>query len=226
MDETRAGLPDRDSARALLMEITDAELARAAPFPAVRLLWRARMERAAGFILETEAALRGQGSPDFLETDGTWPVPGTGVTLTARADRLDVQRDGTLAIYDYKSGSPPTPEQERAFNKQLWIEALMAEAGAFDGLPAGHRVGRIGYIGLGSRPKFDPVEVDPATLREIGEGLARRLVHMRDAATGFPSRRSVRDTRFAGDYDQLARHGEWDEAMEPTLIRVGREGAG
>ena len=225
VEETRSGLPDRDTARTLLMAITDAELARAAPFPAVRLLWRARMERVAGFILDTEAALRARGTPDFLERTGTWPVPGTGVTLTGRADRLDMQADGTLAIYDYKSGSPPTADQERAFSKQLWIEALMAEAGAFDGLPAGHRVGRIGYIGLGSQPKFDPVEVDVATLQEIGEGLIKRLTHMRDETTGFPSRRSVSDTRFAGDYDQLARHGEWDEAMPATLIPVGQGGA-
>ncbi|MBF9061383.1 double-strand break repair protein AddB, partial [Rhodobacterales bacterium HKCCSP123] len=225
VDETRGGLPDREAAEALLMQITDEELAKAAPFPAVRLLWRARMERVAGFVLDTETALRALGSPDFLETTGTWPVPGAGVTLTVRADRLDLQRDGTLAIYDYKSGSPPTPDQERAFSKQLWIEALMAEAGAFEGLAAGSRVGRIGYVGLGSKPQFDPVDVDPAALREIGEGLARRLAHMRDEASGFPSRRSVKDTRFAGDYDQLARHGEWDEATESTLIPVGREGA-
>jgi RecB family exonuclease len=225
VDQTRAGLPDRDTARALLMAITDEELAKAAPFPAVRLLWRARMERAAGFILDTEGALRALGTPDFLETDGTWPVPGTGVTLTVRADRLDMQHDGTLAIYDYKSGSPPSDKEERHFAKQLWIEALMAEAGAFEGLPAGHSVGRIGYIGLGSQPKFDPVEVDVTALREIGEGLVKRLAHMRDPATGFPSRRSIKNLRFAGDYDQLARHGEWDEAMEATLIPVGQGGA-
>jgi double-strand break repair protein AddB len=224
VDQTRAGLPDRAAAEALLMQITDEELAKAAPFPAVRLLWRARIARVAGVILDTETALRARGTPDHLETKGTWPVPGTGVTLTVRADRLDLQADGTLAIYDYKSGSPPTADQERAFNKQLWIEALMAEAGAFDGLPAGHRVGRIGYIGLGAQPKFDPVEVDAVALHEIAEGLTKRLSHMRIETTGFPSRRSVKDPRFAGDYDQLARHGEWDEAMDPVLIPVGQGG--
>jgi hypothetical protein len=67
--------------------------------------------------------------------------------------------------------------------------------------------------------------VDVTALREIGEGLVKRLTHMRDPATGFPSRRSIKNLRFAGDYDQLARHGEWDEAMEATLIPVGQGGA-
>jgi ATP-dependent helicase/nuclease subunit A len=39
--------------------------------------------------------------------------------------------DGRIAIYDYKSGKPPTEKEERSFSKQLWLEAAMAADGAF-----------------------------------------------------------------------------------------------
>ena len=91
-------------------------------------------------------------------------------------------------------------------------------------------MGRIGYIGLGYASRNSiPVEVDVATLQEIGEGLIKRLPHkLRDETSGFPpSRRSVRRHAVSRAITtSLARPtDEWDEAMEPTLIPVGRGGA-
>jgi RecB family exonuclease len=150
-------------------------------------------------------------------------VPGLGLTIRGKADRIDRLHDGTVAIYDYKTGKPPTPDEEKHFTKQLWVEALMAEAGAFD-LPPGTPVGQIAYIGLGSSPEIVAHAPDPAELAEIAGQLRSRLGHMLDPASGFPSRRSVKDTRFDGDYDQLARYGEWDETQDPVILPVGRTG--
>jgi ATP-dependent helicase/nuclease subunit B len=146
-------------------------------------------------------------------------VPATGVTLKGKADRFDRLTDGRLAIYDYKSGTPPTEKQERSFNQQLWIEALMVEAGGFK-LPPDTRVGRIAYIGLFSG-QILAHEVDPAALAETAARFRTRLRQMRDPGSGFPSRRSVQELRFAGDYDQLARYGEWDDTQEAVKQPVG-----
>ena len=39
---------------------------------------------------------------------------------------------------------------------------------------------------------------------------------------GYVALRSAFLTRVRGDYDQLARHGEWDITDPPQRIRVGR----
>jgi RecB family exonuclease len=223
IDETRAGLPPPDIARARLMALTDAALDEAAPFPAIRHIWRARMDRVADFFLRTEAQRRQRGTPVLLEHAGQWEVPGTGVTLTVKADRIDRLHDGRHAIFDYKTGAPPTDKEERHFNRQLWIEALMLQAGAL-GLPAGSALAELAYIGLGGTPDIAARDADPAVMAQMAADLHRRLTLMLDRDQGFPARRSVRDTRFAGDYDQLARHGEWDETATPVLIRVGQGG--
>ena len=223
--DTMAGLPDRDTARAQLLALADVVLADEAPWPAARRLWRARMTRVSGFILQTEARLRGVGHPAIIETKDDWEVPGTPVTLRGKGDRIDRLHDGRLAIYDYKTGAPPSEKQERLFTKQLWLMALMAEAGRF-GLPPGATVGHVAYIGLGSKPEVRGHDVDREALATIAAEFTRRLHHMRDPASGFPSRRSVRDTRFDGDYDQLARYGEWDETQPPLRIPVGRDDGG
>ncbi len=57
-----------------------------------------------------------------------------GFTLTAKADRIDVAADGRAYIYDYKTGLPPSPSEQRYFDKQLLLEAAMAENGDFEGL--------------------------------------------------------------------------------------------
>ena len=59
-------------------------------------------------------------------------------TLTARADRIDVG-DGRLVITDYKTGSNIKDLARRAVQgeaPQLPLEAAIAAAGGFAGLPA------------------------------------------------------------------------------------------
>jgi RecB family exonuclease len=221
--DTQAGLPDRATALAQLMALTDAVLAEEAPWPAARRLWRARMARVAEFFLSTEAERRSLGAPEILETLGEWAVPGTGVTLRGKGDRIDRLEDGRLAIYDYKTGTPPDAKEEKQFAKQLWLMALMAEGGSF-GLPPGQIVGHAAYIGLGASPVVLGHDVDRAELAEVAAAFRRRLLHMAAPESGFPSRRAVKTTRFAGDFDQLARYGEWDETQAPELIPVGRTG--
>jgi len=218
--ETLIALPDRDTALAHLLTLTDAVLAEEAPWPAARRLWRARMDRVAGFVLDTEADRRARGRPEILERLGEWEVPGTGVTLRGKGDRIDRLSDGRLAIYDYKTGALPSDKEERLFTKQLWLMALMAEGGAF-GLAPGERVGHIAYIGLGSKPEIRAHDPDPAELAAVAESFVRRLHHMLDPSSGFPARRAVKTTRFEGDYDQLARYGEWDDTQDPVAIPVG-----
>ena len=56
----------------------------------------------------------------------------TGVTLSGRADRLDLRRDGTVDIIDYKTGSTPSKRQAHVLlSPQLALEAALLARGAF-----------------------------------------------------------------------------------------------
>jgi len=221
VEDTRAGLP-MDAADRLLA-IADAVLEDQAPWPAARRLWRARLARIVPHFLRTEGERRGFAEPWLMETRAEWAVPGTAMTLRGTADRIDRLPDGRVAIYDYKTGQVPTPEQERAFNKQLWIEALMAENGAFDRQDTPAEVARIAYLGLGASPAMVAHDPTPSDLAEVREGLQRVLAHFAEAGTGYTSRRAVFEARYTRDFDHLARYGEWDETEEARVQPVGRD---
>lgn len=215
IEATWEALPE--DAEALLLRITDEVLDDSAPWPAARRLWRARVARIAGWFVATERARRLVARPLRLEAYGRAEIGAPGFTLHGTADRIDIAPDGQVLIYDYKTGSPPTPEQEKAFNKQLWLEAAMAGRGAFGDI---WQVRHIAYIGLGSGGKISEHPVTEAEISEITQGFSDLLDHYLDETNGFPSRRAMEQVMFEGDYDHLARFGEWDETQPPLVVRL------
>ncbi|PIV74785.1 MAG: double-strand break repair protein AddB [Rhodobacteraceae bacterium CG17_big_fil_post_rev_8_21_14_2_50_65_11] len=208
-----------ENAEALLLRIADEVLEEKAPWPAARRMWRARIARVAGWFVATEHARRQVARPLKLEAYGEAEIGAPGFKLRGTADRIDMTPDGQVLIYDYKTGAPPSPDQEKAFNKQLWLEAAMAGLGAFgETWQATH----IAYIGLGAGGKIMPHAVTQAEIAEITAGFGDLLAHYLDEANGFPSRRAMEQVTFEGDYDHLARFGEWDETQTPVIVRVGQ----
>ena len=154
-----------------------------------------------------------------MEHTGTTRFETLGLTLKARPDRIDITPDGRLILYDYKTGAVPSDKQERAFSKQLWLEAVMAERGAFGDAS---EVAEICYIGLGSGGNLRAQAVASGDLDEIMEGFTRLVTHFGEQSTGYISRRAMQEVKYAGDFDHLARFGEWDETMQATVVEVGR----
>ena len=75
-----------------------------------------------------------------------------GLLLVGYADRIDRKNNGGgVVIYDYKTGAPPSAQQQSKFDKQLLIEAAMLEQGAFAQIGASP-VDDAVFIGLGSNP--------------------------------------------------------------------------
>ena len=168
--------------------------------------------RAARWFLEGEAGRRAAGTPVAREIKGSHLLDGTNVTLVARADRIDRHPDG-YAIYDYKTGSTPTKADARSRYLQLPIEAAIAAAGGFDGL-APSPATRLELIRFGgSEPEVIPLDTDPAALAATWARLGVLIGHYLDPAAGFVARLRPRDC--PGDYDHLARFGEWADGDEP-----------
>tara|TARA_R110002020_G_scaffold475452_3_gene710227 strand:- start:48075 stop:51023 length:2949 start_codon:yes stop_codon:yes gene_type:complete len=202
--------------RAHLLEIAGDTLAELVPWPAARTIWLARLARIADWFIETERARLATATPVAFEADarGVLDLPDLGFTIRGIADRIDRNIAGEVQIYDYKTGNPPTDKQQKHFDKQLLIEAAMVEEGAFKAIGAAP-VSRATFIGLGN----PPVERDAPLMEEppavVLENLRKLLAAYLDPVQGFTARRMMEKVVFAGEFDHLARYGEWD-ASDPA----------
>jgi double-strand break repair protein AddB len=206
------------AARARLAALAARELAGAVPWPAARALWQARLDRAADVFLAVDA---GAAETLAVEQKGLLTLPPLPVEITGQPDRVDLMADGRLRLVDYKTGDPPTARQQAAFEKQLLVAALMAERAGLGGLGP-TEVGSIVYVGL--KPDAKPVvtEITPALLAALEADLRRLLGAYLVEGRGFTSRRAMFETKSSGDYDHLARYGEWDLTTPPQACEVGR----
>ncbi|MCZ0961300.1 double-strand break repair protein AddB [Paracoccus benzoatiresistens] len=222
-----ASKPAPDTPHAVLkaqfLRLTAEILARDVPWPAARAFWAARMERIADRIVADELDRLSQGRPVVVENRGRVALGGMDFTLTARPDRIDLLHDGQVMIYDYKSGKPPTDKQIAAFDKQLILEAAMARRGGFDSLGPADVAG-ISYIQLGGEGETHPRDYSPQLEAENWEGFVRLVVAYLSGEIGFTSMRAPEQTSYAGDYDHLARYGEWSLADAPRSEKVGDHG--
>lgn len=203
---TEAGLPA--DARAVFDREVGKALAEAAPWPAVRAVWTARLCRSGDWFLAGEAARRARAAPAGREIRGRLAVPGLDLpfTLVARADRIDRDADGGYAIYDYKSGGVPTAKAAAAQHLQLPLEGAIAAAGGFHPLPPGPAT-HLELIGIGARKAL-------ALTSDPGEALARLTEFLRawqDPGLGYVARLRPGRLAFEGEFDHLSRLGEWSD---------------
>ncbi|MEM6439563.1 MAG: double-strand break repair protein AddB [Pseudomonadota bacterium] len=221
-EATRDWPAERATAAALrdaLMAQAEAALAEDAPWAAERRLWLRRLERASAWFAPEEAGRRARGQmPLRVEAEGArdLALPAGPMSLTARADRIDRRADGTLAVYDYKTGAPPSAAEVAAFAKQLHVAAAIAEGGGFadvSAAPAAH-LEYIGLTGSGPGGKAQALDLGKMPVGETWEGLGRLLGAYDQASTPYAARLRPKRVRDGGDYDHLSRFGEWSDGRE------------
>jgi ATP-dependent helicase/nuclease subunit B len=106
--------------------------------PALEAWWAPRFDRIADWIAAHESQRRAAGAPVKIvsELTGRWRLPAHDFLLTGRADRIECDTDGRLTIVDYKTGQPPPKRDiDAGLALQLPLEAAMARAGSFPGVP-------------------------------------------------------------------------------------------
>ena len=209
-----------EQAKVRLLDITDTILAQNAPWPTARAIWRAKVERFADWFIAQESRRSSSSTPEAFETDGSVTIPELEFRLTAQADRIDRDESGGLHIIDYKTGKPPSKDVQKAFDKQLLLEAAMAQVGGFHEVGEA-RVESATFIGLSSSPSEVPAPIKDITPEETWEGLKELLERYFDPNTGYSSRRAMQKENDEGRYDQLARFGEWDisDAPYPEVLK-------
>ncbi|WP_424941415.1 double-strand break repair protein AddB [Aliiroseovarius sp. S253] len=212
--------PNPEQEQDRLRQIADDILAEHVPNLATRILWKARIDRIAPWFVQQELLRRDFSHNLENETWGRTKFDDPDFTLVAKADRIDRHQDGSLLIYDYKTGAPPNEKQQKHFDKQLLLEAVIAEVGGFENIDASS-VSLVSYIGLTPQKEVSTnlVATNIAAIKDELLGLIRAY---NDNAQGYTSRRAMHMQRFAGDYDHLARYGEWDDSDTPVVKEVGR----
>ncbi|MEO0917629.1 MAG: double-strand break repair protein AddB [Pseudomonadota bacterium] len=130
-----ANFDDLTSTTERLSKIATRVLAKRVPDVMSRAVWLGQITRHGEWFHRQEVGRRAMSMPLAIEVKGTFRVPKTDFVLRGTADRIDQFPDGRLVIYDYKSGTPPDRAEILRFDRQLILEAVMAENGAFDGVP-------------------------------------------------------------------------------------------
>lgn len=218
-------LPLPPDAEGRLLRVGEEEFAEHMSRPAVWAFWWPRFRQMAAWFV---AEMRGrEGNLASIVTESTGRITLDTVlppfTLTAKADRLDVRRDGQLVIIDYKTGKPPNAlDVVLGFSPQLPLEAAIAWRGGFEHVPAApvaalefwHLKG--GRNGSAIVPVKDPdtkSEADPMALaEEAHRGLIDLVAHFsRDDAAYMAAPRESFALAF-NDYVHLARYAEWSNA--------------
>ncbi len=186
--------------------------------PDVRAFWWPRFERAARWLAAREVKWAADRvGRSIVETPGAYAVPGMDFTLTGTPDRIDRLKDGTIRVIDYKTGTPPTANQAAAFlAPQLPLLALMAGAGAFGPqAKAAPSALLYAHISGGRKPgKLTALESPAELTAQIALRLSEQIALYQDEDTPFASRAGMEQQRYEGDYDHLARLGEWGDDGE------------
>jgi len=191
--------------------------------PGVRAFWWPRFERIARWFVAFEGERRGSLHEIRSEIKGRLMLDGPAgpFELTAKADRLDRQRDGGLVLIDYKTGLVPSAKDvELGFSPQLPLEAAIATGGGFAGVAAAP-VAALEYWRLtGGDPPGEVIAPAKdggglqALVAEALQGLSDLVARFDDAHTPYRAvPRPEKAPRYS-DYAHLARVKEWSVAGE------------
>lgn len=205
---------DNDLSRDVLLAICDEVLDSEVPWAEARHLWRARLTRVCDAFLHDEEGRRTLGNPIAFEVKGHSEITDLGFTLTAKADRIDIDPSGNALIYDYKTGAPPSKDKQIFFDRQLLLSAALADRNGFDGVDP-KSVVRAAYIGLGSNSGEVPAPLDAVPPGKAWSDFDKLIRAFFDDSMSYTSRRAMFKTAETGNYDQLARFGEWDATTPP-----------
>lgn len=213
------GLPDEDTLVAHFLSLAQERLSAFRQPPGFKEFWQPRLIRIAQWVARQEQTWRQDWKPLKPEAKGvyTFATPGGEFTLSGRADRVDIRRDGTrAAIIDYKSSKTGLSANKihTALNPQMPLEAWMLKQGAFKDIPAMDTACLAYWILNGGRDEGEMIslssEPDIAQAAETARDMVQSLIAaFDDERTPYLSQPRAAFTPAFNDYEHLARTQEW-----------------
>ncbi|KEQ54853.1 double-strand break repair protein AddB [Sphingobium chlorophenolicum] len=189
--------------------------------PLLKALWQPRLIEAIRWIAAEVASDLAAGRKILsVEIEGQAEI--AGVTLTGKADRIDLLPDGKLGIVDYKTGKPPSARQVKAgYALQLGLLGLIAEHDGFPGTHAAPVAGGFEYWSLAKKGDafgYRESPVDPLGKRDkiiTADFTSQVYSQFEDMVAAWLTGSAPFDAQVNpevanyGDYDQLMRLEEW-----------------
>jgi ATP-dependent helicase/nuclease subunit B len=188
----------------------------------------ARFRRAAAWLVNWERRRRALGiAIDAVEIRGemTLEGPAGDFVLHGRSDRFDRHPDGRIDVIDYKTGSSASPKEVAAgFDPQLPLTAAMAQAESVFADLAAAPVAGLYYLALpGNAAGGEARRVDGGAQPDAADMAAKALedlegwiVRFDSETMSYESQTRAKYTNDYGDFDHLARRGEWASAPGGT----------
>ena len=183
--------------------------------PSIRYFWWTRFEAMAAWFIENEHRRRDDLQAIHAEISGTIFLQAAQgpVKLTARADRLEYDKDGQWTIVDYKTGTVPSGSLiKKGVRNQLAVEGLIAFDGGFESLPAG-AVRSLEYWQLSGK-KSAPGEIktpfaDLFDADEVRDRVERLANYFDQADAPYASELDPINVPPFKPYQHLSRSREW-----------------
>jgi ATP-dependent helicase/nuclease subunit B len=203
-----------------LGDLIEQRLLAAGASPEITRLEKPLWERAVRVYLAWAAARQGRVADKDLEKEAIVMLKTAAgdVRLKAKADRVELLRDGTLAIIDFKTGAPKSARQVKSgLEPQLPLEAAIAARTPF-GKVGPAKASELIYFQLSTSAAVlkdkNGEALDLKTpVADVAEEALAGLVKMIEAyanpAQPYLSRPRVFSVRVQSDFDRLARRAEW-----------------
>ena len=176
----------------------------------IESFWFPKFLNTAKWIIKQESDYRHCVKTVYNEIKGevVYNLPGGDFSFNAKADRIDVLKDGKVNIIDYKTGNIPTKKQvETGHALQLLIEGIIARKSAF-ALIENNTVSNLIYWQLG-KDRLD-ISSNINDLLDQAEEYLLKLVNTFDfETTPYHSRPTPKFIPKNKDYEHLARIREW-----------------
>jgi ATP-dependent helicase/nuclease subunit B len=181
--------------------------------------WWPRFVKMATWLIDQEQELRKNIAQVHAEVEGavSFDIGGTVYHLTARADRIDILRNSSARLIDYKTGEPPSIKQVRSgMSPQLPLEAAILDRSGYKEIGA-LKCSQMIYLkinGAKAGGKLIDVEADEGqTLVDLGnKHLNEFKTLLREySKLGQPyyPRANMHLETDVSDFDHLSRYAEW-----------------
>ncbi len=179
----------------------------------LRAFWWPSFLKTVDWVLAQEAICRPDIKQIYNEVEGQmeFAAPAGPFIAEARADRLNFNKDGSIDIIDYKTGSIRSNKQVHAgYAPQLPIEGLIAASGGFSKngrkIPTG-KVNKLSYWRLGN--KITEITETNKVLAQTRENLQKLISAFDFETTPYLARPNPKYVPKYSEYDHLERIKEW-----------------
>ncbi len=172
--------------------------------------WRPKFIRTARWIVEQEQKYRENVKQVNNEICGqiTYQLPRGNFTFTAKADRIDELKDGSINIIDYKTGNTAGKKQVLSgYALQLPLEGLIAQKHGFSQI-SNNRVNNLIYWQLGKKTLETDAEKEDI-INKCEEYLLKLASVFDFETTPYHVRPTPKFIPKNKDYEHLSRIREW-----------------